>query len=251
MPTYQNVIDSNKFWTAPESDIFPLPIVAIALGIGRNKMCQIPVNAIIINKRKCYRKIDIFDWFEVEKKKGKNSLLMKLRDENSSLGRAERNRSKFWDYYLFKSDDSHYRPSSTKGETKEDKFYRLRKEWCGNRNSVLNELLNCNDNEKLKKLMILAWNYREQFIKFRMGLPRGIKLSSWWFEKDFDKALEARKSKNKKLLQSDIDYHQKKLDTNNFSDYLAFGDINFDVNQHNLEIKQLIEELRAELKELG
>lgn len=251
MPSYLDVIEANKFQTAPESDIFPLPIVAIALGIGRNKMCQIPVIPIMIDKRKCYRKSDILNWAIAEQVKGKDNLLLKLIDENSSIGRAERNRSKFWDYYLSNSNDSHYRPSSVKGETKEDKFYRLRKEWCGNRSSVLSELLNCSDNEKLKELMILAWNYREQFIKFRMGLPYGIKLGCWWFEKDFENALEARKSENRKLLQTDIDYHQEKLDTNDFSDYATFGDINFDVSQHKLELKQLIEELRAELKELG
>ena len=97
MPTYQNVIDSNKFWTSPESDIFSLPIVAISLGIGRNKMCQIPVIPLIIDKRKYYRKIDIINWAITEQVKGKNSLLLKLRAENSSIAKFERARSKAYD----------------------------------------------------------------------------------------------------------------------------------------------------------
>jgi hypothetical protein len=97
MPTHQNAIDSNKFWTAPESDIFPLPVVAIALGIGRNKMCQIPVARIMIAKRACYRKSDILNWALAEQAKGGDNLLLKLRAENSSIGRYERAWSRAYD----------------------------------------------------------------------------------------------------------------------------------------------------------
>lgn len=44
MPNHLDAIDANQVWTAPESDIFPLPVVAIALDVGCNKMCQIPAN---------------------------------------------------------------------------------------------------------------------------------------------------------------------------------------------------------------
>lgn len=211
MPNCLDVIEANQFWTDPESDIFPLRIVAIALGIGLNKMCQIPVIPIMIDKRKCYRKSDILNWAIAEQVKGKESLLLKLRAENSSIGRAEKTKSKVYDYYLSKSDGSHYRPSSLKGETKQDKFHRLIAEW----RDIYNLLENCNDNEELKNLIKLAWEYREQLIKLRMGLHYGLVLNNnWWFEKDFDKLLEARLVARRYSLQIGIEIAQELLDSN-------------------------------------
>lgn len=250
MPNYLNAIAANQFWTAPESDIFPLPVVAIALGIGRNKMCKIPVKRIMVERRAFYRKSDILNWALAEQARGKDSLLLKLRAENSSIGRAERNRSKFYDYYFSKSNRSHYRPNSVKGETKKDTYYRLRKEWR-NSGGIYSQLENCNDNEELKILTSVAWGYRREFIRLREGLPDGIELKRWWFIIDFDKLMEARKNSKKQMVQSQIDYYQNQLDTNDFSNFYNFYDPNFEENEHKLDINKLIAELRTELEELG
>ena len=106
-------MDANQFWTAPESDIFPLPVVAVALGIGRNQMCQIPVARIMIENRAYYRKSDILNWAIAEQVNGKDNLLLKIRAENSSIGRYERARSKAIDqtpYYGVNGVDERGRP---------------------------------------------------------------------------------------------------------------------------------------------
>ena len=58
------IYKSGKFWDAPETDLFELPVVAYALGIGRNRMCNIPVKRQKIDMRWHYRKSDILDWAE-------------------------------------------------------------------------------------------------------------------------------------------------------------------------------------------
>lgn len=60
-------------------------------------MCQIPVIPIMIDKRKCYRKSDILNWAIAEQVKGKDNLLLKLIDENSSIGRYVKARTKAYD----------------------------------------------------------------------------------------------------------------------------------------------------------
>lgn len=96
MPKILTVIDANRFWSAPEDEIFPLPVVAVALGVGRNRMHLIPVASIKIEKRKCYRKSDILDWALSDAGK---SLLQELRSKNSSIGRAIKARSAAMDRY--------------------------------------------------------------------------------------------------------------------------------------------------------
>lgn len=250
MPTYLDAIDANKFWTASDEEIFPLPIVAIALGIGRNKMCKIPVNRVMVLNRACYKKSDILDWCENESIKGIDSLLLKLRSQKSSIGKAENYRSKFWDDHFSKPYESLYRPSSLNGETKKDTYHRLRKEW-GNNGGIYSQLVNCNDTEELKILISVAWWYRREFIRLREGLPHGTELKSWWFIEDFDKLIEAKKSFTKQMIQRDIDYYQNQLDTNNFSSFYAYHDPDFKESEHKLDINKLIAELRTELEELG
>lgn len=250
MPNYLDVIEANKFWTAPESDIFLLPIVAIALGIGRNKMGKIPAARIMIEKRAYYRKSDILNWAIAEQVKGSDNLLLKLRKENSLISKIEKNRSKFYDYYLSKPYKSLYRPSSINGETKKDIFYRLRKEWLNN-GGFLSKLNNCNNIEELKVLIEIAVSYREQFIKLRMGLPRGIELNRWWFIKDFDALLNAKLIEQRQEILDQINYNQTILDHENFIDCFDFNDVDFDISKKKLEISKLIVELRSELKELG
>jgi len=98
MPDYLTVVDANKFFgaTTNESDIFPLPVVAAALGVGRNMMCRIPVKPLMIKGRKYYRKGAILDWAETDL--GMN-LLLELRAKNTSIGRAGRNRSAAYQHY--------------------------------------------------------------------------------------------------------------------------------------------------------
>lgn len=97
MPEYKTVIESNKFWDAPESDIFPLPVVAFVLGVGRNRMCNIPVKRSTIRGRAYYRKSDILDWALSDDGK---KLLHELKGKNSSIGRAAKIKSDFYDYKL-------------------------------------------------------------------------------------------------------------------------------------------------------
>ena len=132
MPNYFDVIDANQFWTAPESYIFSLPIVAIALGIGRNKMCQIPVKRIMVERRACYRKSDILNWAIAEQVKGKDNLLLKLRAENSSIGRYERAWSNAYDqipYYGGSGKDERGRPD-LQIKRLFDELYRLEREFA-------------------------------------------------------------------------------------------------------------------------
>lgn len=98
MPDYLTCVDAAKFFdtTTNESDIFSLPVVAAALGIGRNMMCRIPVYPIKIKGRKYYRKSAILDWAETDL--GMN-LLLELRAKNTSIGRAGRNRSAAYEHY--------------------------------------------------------------------------------------------------------------------------------------------------------
>lgn len=76
---YLSVFNSGKFWSASEGDTFELPVVALAIGVGRNDMSQIPVKRFVINKRNCYKKSDILDWLELEQARGEGSLLEALR----------------------------------------------------------------------------------------------------------------------------------------------------------------------------
>jgi hypothetical protein len=92
--------DALKFWDAPETKIFPLPVVAYALGVGRNMMNKIPVARLSIEGRLYYEKAKILDWALTED--GKN-LLHELRGKNTSVSRAAKNRSEDADVYYGKT----------------------------------------------------------------------------------------------------------------------------------------------------
>lgn len=89
MPDWVTAIEANQFWASPESDLFPLPVVAFALGIGRNNMHRVPVDRILVKGRAFYRKSDILDWAETE---DGQTLWRELRDRNTSIGRAAKKR---------------------------------------------------------------------------------------------------------------------------------------------------------------
>ena len=167
-------IGVDKFWIAHDDDMFPLPIIAYALGIGRNKMCKLPVAFVMIEKRKFYRKGAIVDWALSEE--GKKTLTL-LRSENTSIGRVIKTRTKLYDRYYQNAPNSYYKPSNGINETKQDKHERLCHEW----NDIRRELRNCNEDEDLERLIEVAWTIREQFVNLRMGLPHGIEIRNWWF----------------------------------------------------------------------
>ena len=251
MPNYMDMVEAGKFWEAPESDIFSLPVVAVALGIGRNKMNQIPVTRIMIDKRAFYKKGAILDWTLPDEGK---DLFNKLKEQNSRIGKSAKIRSLAYDHYYTQSNESHYRPSNGKCETKKDKHIRLCNEWgvrWGYRRheSIKARLLGCHDDEELKGLIAIAWSIREQFVKLRMGLPSDMGLNNWWFAEDFDSVLKARKESDRAEIGSHIKYIQEYLDSIELTqDAEVWGMI---VEQLAEEKKLEMELLKAELKDLG
>ncbi|MBL8443071.1 MAG: hypothetical protein JNK52_03385 [Zoogloeaceae bacterium] len=59
MPDGYTINDAASFWGAPEEKIFPLPVVAEALGISRNDIGKLPIRRLTIDKRGAYRKADV------------------------------------------------------------------------------------------------------------------------------------------------------------------------------------------------
>ena len=87
-------VEAGKFWKADDADIFPLPLVAIALGVGRNKMHRVPVARIMIDGRACYKKGDILDWALSDDGK---ATLIQLRSEKTKIGKEIKARTKTYD----------------------------------------------------------------------------------------------------------------------------------------------------------
>ena len=54
---YEISIGVDKFWGAHDDNMFPLPIVAFALGIGRNKMCKLAVAFVMCARIGRFRSI--------------------------------------------------------------------------------------------------------------------------------------------------------------------------------------------------
>lgn len=188
-----DVLDANRFWDAQETDTFPLPLVAIVLGVGRNRMSKIPVQRFMVDKRAYYKKCEILDWaLSTDGKK----LLNELKDKNSKIKKITQARAKAYEQIATRH-VSHYRPKGKK-ETRKERFKRLCSEWGTDLSGhsmtgIERQLHTCNDDEKLNELISIAWTIREQFVSLRMGLPRGMSLHNWWFEKDFDLVLKARR----------------------------------------------------------
>lgn len=251
MPSYINVVEAGKFWETLESDIFSLPVVAVALGIGRNKMNQIPVARIMIDKRAFYQKAAILDW--AMSSEGKD-LLYKLKEQKSGIGKATKMRSLFYDQYYSISYESHYRPSNGKRETKKDKYTRLCHEW-GTRwsrwqsESISRQLLGCYDDEELKRLIAIAWSIREQFVKLRMGFPRGMELGNWWFAEDFESVLNARNESDRAEIRSQIKFEQEYLDSAELLQFAKANGWDFEGFVKKKEVE--IDLLKAKLKDLG
>lgn len=235
-----DIIEAGKFWDAPDSDIFALPLVAIALGIGRNKMHILPVTKIMIDRRACYKKGDILDWALSDAGK---SMLTVLRSENTKIGRVVTARTKAYDLYYTGDPESHYRPSNGIKETKQDKHERLWREWT----EIWRRRDTYCDDEALKMLIKLAWDYRKQFVKMRMGLPKGLYINNWWFAENFPEAKRGRVRENIKWLQDELEY----LETYGRPRQLFFIDPEFKINEEIKEVKQVLVQLNAELNEIS
>ena len=218
-------IGVDKFWGAHDDDMFPLPMVAFALGIGRNKMCKLPVAFVMIEKRKCYRKGDILDWALSDE--GKKTLTQ-LHSENSSIGRAIKTRTKLYDRYYQNAPNSYYKPSNGIDETKQDKHQRLCLEW----KDIQRGLNTCYDDEDLKTLIEVTWTIREQFVKLRMGLPYGMQIRNWWFAESFTKAKCERTRQHIDDLKFELQYSRITAD-------------------EAISIKNEIAQLNAELNEIN
>ena len=160
---YLEVVEAGKFWEADENDFFTLPQIAFALGIGRNKMCKVPVARMIIEKRACYRKGDILDWALSED--GKKTL-NQLKNENTKIGRAIKARTKAYDRYYANDPQSYYCPSNSINETKQDKYNRLQHEW----HDVRHRLFVCYDDEELKKPYRNCMDYARTVFKIAYGI---------------------------------------------------------------------------------
>lgn len=87
-----------RFWSAdsPDDELFPLPVVAAALGVGRNSMCALPVTARLIDKRKYYRKGDVIRFLDSDESTHLMDLLRtKHRDANE--GAIERAKQEYYE----------------------------------------------------------------------------------------------------------------------------------------------------------
>lgn len=79
--TLQGNLEMLRWGDAPASDLFTVKCISLVLGIRLQKVAQIPVQRIMIDKRGYYRKGDIQAW-AAEDSKQPESLLAKLNAEH-------------------------------------------------------------------------------------------------------------------------------------------------------------------------
>jgi hypothetical protein len=247
MPDYQTVIDADKFWNALEGDLCPLPVVAVALGLGRNFMCKIPVKPIIIAGRKCYRKSDILDWAETDEGK---ALWLELRAKNTSIGRYERGRSAAWDTLLGFSG-----PNESK--RKDLQIRRL----CSELESYSNKLrwASWPESEETAKLRELAFetfitlkSLQQKTPRHKQNKPRWLRgwkwyQSDWWVIDDPDKRGIAHKERYRVVISQMLEDYQ--ADAAKGPSYIR-GVYDMSLDEWNLHASEMIESLRADLKAL-
>lgn len=82
MQTQQGREELLRYWDAPDSDMFTVKCISLVLGIRLQKVREIPVRRIMIDKRGYYRKGDIQAWLEIEGGRP-DSLLADLREEHA------------------------------------------------------------------------------------------------------------------------------------------------------------------------
>ena len=73
-------LEIRKYGSLADDDFITLKTVALVLGINRNKVCQLPVQFTLVDKRKVYRKGDIREWLALDAQQPE-SLLRRLREE--------------------------------------------------------------------------------------------------------------------------------------------------------------------------
>lgn len=82
MQTLQGNLEMLRWGDAAASDLFTVKCISLVLGIRLQKVAQIPVQRIMIDKRGYYRKGDIQAW-AAEDAKQPESLLVKLNAEHA------------------------------------------------------------------------------------------------------------------------------------------------------------------------
>lgn len=82
MQTQQGMLEMLKWGDAPASTLFTVKCISLVLGIRLQKVAQIPVQRIMIDKRGYYRKGDIQAW-AAEDAKQPESLLARLNAEHA------------------------------------------------------------------------------------------------------------------------------------------------------------------------
>jgi hypothetical protein len=82
MQTQQGRLEMHRWGDAPASDLFTVKCISLVLGIRLQKVTQIPVQRIMIDKRGYYRKGDIQAW-AAEDAKQPESLLAELNAEHA------------------------------------------------------------------------------------------------------------------------------------------------------------------------
>ena len=78
--TTQGRIESLKFYDAPDFALFTVKCISLVLGIRLQKVVQIPVKRVMLDKRGYYKKGEIQAWME-EDLGHPDSLLKRLREE--------------------------------------------------------------------------------------------------------------------------------------------------------------------------
>lgn len=81
MQTLQGNLEMLRWGDAPASDLFTVKCISLVLGIRLQKVAQIPVERIMIDKRGYYRKGDIQAWAAADAEQSE-SLLAKLNAEH-------------------------------------------------------------------------------------------------------------------------------------------------------------------------
>lgn len=195
MPDYLTVIDANKFWDAPETDILPLPLVAVALGVGRNRMHHVPVERIKIQGRAYYRKSDILDWALSDDGK---KLLNELRTMNSSIARYAKTKSAVFDYMRgFSGPDE--------SKSKDAQIKRLYRELESYERELRRAIWP--ESEQTAKTCELACAAFKRLSQLKRRKPSRFK-SSWWVIDDPEKRSNALKEKYRNDLMDGIRYFQ-------------------------------------------
>lgn len=94
--TRQAWSEMHKYGELPDDAFITLKTVSLVLGINRNKVNQIPIQHVMLDKRKVYRKGDISQWVALDSRQTE-SILGRLRsDHNRALERQVQQPSRYY-----------------------------------------------------------------------------------------------------------------------------------------------------------